>query len=60
MIGIFGRLALRSGGVVLPQWVMVSFAVIFIVAFLYMMYFITFGRNKYLVVDTEKDNVFAK
>ena len=60
LVGIFGRFALRSGNVPLPQWATICSAVIFSVAFLYMVYFLTIGRNKYLVVDTEKDNVFAK
>ncbi|MEO7047053.1 MAG: hypothetical protein ABI091_17250 [Ferruginibacter sp.] len=60
LAGLFGRLGLRSAGVVLPQWFITSLTIIFIGAFLYMIYFLTLGRNKYLVVETEKDNVFAK
>ncbi|MEO5944766.1 MAG: hypothetical protein ABIP30_00140 [Ferruginibacter sp.] len=60
LVGIFGRFALRSGEVEMPKWATICSAAIFIVAFLYMTYFLTLGRNKYLMVDTEKDNVFAK
>ena len=60
LAGLFGRIALRSGDIILPEWVKFVYGGLAGIAAIYILYFLTLGRNKYLAVEDDKNSVFSK
>ncbi|MBS1495385.1 MAG: hypothetical protein JSU03_08090 [Bacteroidetes bacterium] len=60
LVGLFADFILRKSGVVFPKWVHLLFAVLLVAGFLYMVYYLTIGRNSYLKIAEDKENIFAK
>ncbi len=55
--GVF--INLISSGQQRPQWSYILRTVLILPALLYLLYYLTIGRKQYLIVEEDRDNVFA-